>query len=419
MKEVSDVICCVVDYGSFQSLAECLAEKMKQVYYYSPFEEEYRNLQKCCIGDGMDKVERLDEFLEPSVLKEIDLFVFPDIGYGGLQKHLRSLGKAVWGAFGVSDLELYRTQFNSFVKGLGLPIVKSEKVVGLSNLVEHLKRVEDKWVKINRYRENMETWHHRDFGHSERMLESLAVMFGGAKEHVVFVVQDTIDTPIEIGYDGWSIDGEFPIKSFQGYEKKNELYLGAWLPNEKLPREILFVNNKIAPELKKAGYRCNLATELRVKDKTPFFIDPTFRMAGQTQEHLQESCVNLAEVVWNGANGILVVPQFSHKVAAEATLHYQGHEVNEWKVVKVPKEVRRWCKLFHYCVLDELFHFPPYRNDEVGVVLGLGNTKEEAVVELKKHFKMLKGEPLTIAEDKFEDLFKEIQKAEAQGMKFC
>ena len=359
-----------------------------------------------------------DEFLEPSVLKEIDLFVFPDIGYGGLQKHLREVGKSVWGTFGVSRYELYRTKFLELLKQVGLPVAPSTKIVGLTSLHEFLKPKKDVWVKLNRYRECMETWHHRDIAHSERLLESLAVTFGGAKEHVVFVVQETIDTPIEIGYDGWSVDGEFPDRSFQGYEKKNELYLGSWLPNEKLPKEIRVVNEAIAPILRKAGYRCNLATEIRVKGKEAYFIDPTFRMAGQTQEHLQETCVNLAEVYWAGANGGLLMPKFSHKVAAEATLHYQGHEPTEWKLLNIPPEARRWCKLFHYCVLDGMFHFPPYRNDEVGTIVGLGHTKEEAVADLQKHFKMLKDEPLTIADDKFEDLYKEIARAEARGMKF-
>ena len=40
------------------------------------------------------------------------------------------------------------------------------------------------------------------------------------------------------------------------------------------------------------------------------------------------------------------------------------------------------------------------------------------MADLQKHFKMLKDEPLTIADDKFEDLYKEIARAEARGMKF-
>jgi hypothetical protein len=418
LKPVEEVSCVVVDYGSFESLADKLAETMETVYYYSPFEQEYRDINRCVIGEGLENVIRLDDPLEPDVLEQIDLFVFPDIGYGGLQHHLRDIGKAVWGANGVSDYELFRTKFLGLLKELGLPMAKSVKLVGITALAEHLKTVKDKWVKINRYRENMETWHHIDWDHSVRVLEGLALIFGGAKEHVTFVVQDVVDTPIEIGYDGWTVDGKFPPRSFQGYEKKNELYLGAWLTDSSLPKEIQQVNDALAPLLKASEYRNFIATELRVKGDQPYFIDPTMRMAGQTQEHLQNSCKNLANVIWMGANGVLIPPDFSHKVAAEATLHYKAGEPKDWKILRVSKEAQPWCKFYHYCIYDGLYHFPPYRNDEVGVIIGLGDTKEAAVEALRKNFKLLEREPVEICEEKFEDLFKEIARAEARGMKF-
>jgi hypothetical protein len=418
LKPVEEVTCCVCDYGSFESLADCLADTMETVFYYSPFEQEYRDINNCCIGEGLENVIRCNEPLDPDVLDDIDLFVFPDIGYGGLQRHLRSLGKAVWGATRVTDYELFRTKFLTLLRELKLPIAPSVVVKGITALAEHLKNCKDKWVKINRYRENMETWHHIDWAHSERMLEGLSLVFGGAKEQVTFVVQDPIDTEIEIGYDGWTVDGKFPPRSFQGYEKKNELYLGAWLPDSSLPKEIQQINEALASLLKANEYRNQIATEIRVKGAKGFYIDPTMRMAGQTQEHLQNSCTNLARVIWEGANGILVPPEFSHKVAAEATMHYKAGEPKDWKTLRIPEEARRWCKFYHYCIYEGLYHFPPYRNDEVGVIIGLGDTKEAAVEALRKNFKLLEGEPLEICEEKFEDLFKEITRAEARGMKF-
>ena len=151
-----------------------------------------------------------------------------DLGYGEFQRYLRSLSKAVWGSMGASDLELYRTRFIDTVKRLGLPVVNSVKLQGLTALAEHLKGVKNKWVKINRFRENMETWKHINYQHSERMLEHLALVFGPVKEGPWFVVQEQIksegDSPVmEVGYDGWCIttpDGEavFPPKSYYGLE---------------------------------------------------------------------------------------------------------------------------------------------------------------------------------------------------------
>ena len=246
MKDVSEIIACVVDYGTFICLADRISQDYEKTYFYSPIETEYRDVKKCVIGDGLTRkghrIERLDEFITPEIIKEVDLFIFPDIGWGGAQRYLRDVcKKAVWGSFDLYDFELYRTRFLELLKKHGLPVIPFKKIVGLSKLADYLKDTERKWVKINRYRENMETWFHLDWEHSQRKMEELAVEFGGVKELIVFVVQDDIEGD-EIGYDGWCVDGWFPDESFQGYEGKNELYLGSRLLYEDLPEEITFIN---------------------------------------------------------------------------------------------------------------------------------------------------------------------------------
>lgn len=413
MKRASEITACVVDYGSFFTLADKLGETYKRVLYYSPFEREFQDVKYCVIGTGFANVERCDDFMDPATLAQIDLFIFPDIAWGGLQKYLRSLGKAVWGGMGASDLELYRTRFLKTIEELGMPVAPSKTVKGLLALRDHLSTVEDKWIKVNRFRANMETWHHLDMEHSLPMLNSLAVDFGGVSEKVVFVVQDPIPNAQEVGYDGFSVDGKFPKRSFQGYEKKNELYLGSWLDEVDMPDPVTMVNEALSPLLAKIGYRNFLATEIR----DDYFIDPTMRMAGQTQEHLLETMTNLAEVIWAGANGELVEPEFSHKFAAEATLHYTPG-TDDWMVMRVPDELRKWVKPYHCCEVDGAWHFPPHMSDEVGVVLGLGNTVEEAIDSLKEHLAGLEREPVTARIEGFADLIKEIKKAQAAGMPF-
>jgi hypothetical protein len=424
MKPVEDVIACVVDYGTFISVAEKLAETMDKVYYHSPYETEYQSVRNCIRGQGLDRVERLDEFLDPKVLDTIDLFVFPDIGWGSLQRHLKKLGKAVWGHMGATDLELYRDFFLDVLESVGLPTIHSETIIGLDALKDYLKENENKWIKINRYRANMETWHHEKFnGFTQRTLDSLSVIFGGAAETIVFVVQDDIESEMEIGYDGWCIDGDYPSHSFQGYEKKNELYLGSVLADEDIPEEIKIVNEKLAPVLAGYGYRGWWATEIRVCDGIPYFIDPTPRMPGQTGEHQLETCVNLADVIWHGANGIVIEPRFLWKFAAEATLHYQQATKdptidNEWKTLELPAEVVRWMKMYHYCKVDGLYHFPAEETDEIGVMIGVGNSTEEAIDHLQENMEFIKDLPVSAETAGFVDLLKSIKEAEEQGIKF-
>jgi len=422
MKPVEKVTACVVDYGTFLSLAEKLAETVKTCYYHSPFEVEYQDVRSCVLGEGLDRVKRLDDLLDH--IDEIDLFVFPDIGFGALQRHLKSLGKAVWGHAGADELELYRDLFLDTLKEVGLPTVHSEKIVGLTKLANYLKKNDNKWIKVDRFRGNMETWkHEKSWGPTERTLDSLAVVFGGAKEHVTFIVQDDIKSDFEVGYDGWSIDGKFPPSSFQGYEKKNELYLGSVLSADELPEEITAVNDALAPILANYGYRNWWATEIRVKDGIPYFIDPTPRMPGQTGEHQLESITNFADIIWQGANGIIVKPKYAWKFASEATLHYdmntKDSAINdEWKSLEIPKAALRWLKMYHYCKFDGLYHFVAEGTDEVGVVIGGGDSIQDAIKDLAKHLEMLKGLPVHADTVGFASLIESVKEAEEAGIPF-
>jgi len=413
---IEDVTVAVLDAGTFVPLSQMFAGKARKVYYYSPFESEFLGIDRCVIGDGIEHVHRLDDFMEPDVFREVGLWIFPDIGFGGLQKYLIEQGKLVWGSMGHSDLELYRTRFLKVLKECGLPVIHSEKCVGLTALSDYLKESKGKkHVKINRYRENMETWCHYDWLHTQHVIAGLAVKFGPLSERIVFVVQDDIETDIEIGYDGWLIDGQFPKESFSGYEKKNQLYLGSLLEYDKLPEAARFVNERFAPML--PGYRNFLATEIRMLDDIPYFIDPTNRMAGQTMEHVLETCTNLPEVILAGAQGQVIDPEFSNLFAAEATIHYKS-EGDGWKSLRVPPEAERKTKLYRCCFTDGSYHFPPHKSDELGVVCGMANTIEGAIEDCRETFEALGEQPIWIEMEGFADLLKSIQQAEEEGLEF-
>jgi hypothetical protein len=245
----------------------------------------------------------------------------------------------------------------------------------------------------------------------------LACEFGGLESEVVFVVQEPIPNAQEIGYDGLCVDGDFPSQSYQGYEAKNELYLGSLLQADKLPDCVKEVNEAMSPVLAEYGYRNFWATEIRKVGDKFYFIDPTARQAGQTMEHQYLNCSNLPEVIWSGANGDLLTPEFIAPFAAEATLHHK--DGCEWRVLQIPEEARDHVKLTHFCEGgDGLYHFPPGKNDEVGVVLGLGDSVEEALEDLKEYFELLEGEPVEIRLHAFADLLEQIKEAEKDGMEF-
>lgn len=418
MKDVSEIVCCVVDYGTFTDLAVTLSRTFAKQYYHTPVQEEYLDVKKCCLAKGVAGIERVDDFMHPDIVDEVDLWVFPDIGFGGHQQYLRAIGKPVWGSMGLHSMELYRTKFMEFLDSVDLPVVPTVTITGLENLAEHLKSVTNKWIKVNRYRANMETWKHINYAHSIPKLNCLACEFGGMASQITFVIQDEIETSVEIGYDGWTVRGQFPKSSFQGYEKKNELYLGSLLDYHELPEAIRAVNEAMGPLLSQWGYANFIATEIRwVSEDEFYFIDPTMRMPGQTGEQLLETCSNLADVIWKGANGELIDPTWHAPYAAEATVHYTEKD-DGWKTIHVPEEIEQWFKPGHYCVVDGMLQFPPGKNDEIGVIMGIGETIEESIDALKEHFSKFDGEPVCMRDDLFVDLLKSINDAENEGLEF-
>lgn len=414
LKNFKDITACIVDYGNFIDLADKLAESYNKVYYYAPFETEYLDSSKYVIGQGVPYVERLYDLFNTDIFNSIDLFIFPDIGFVGLQKYLISVGKAVWGSREVTNIELYRSKFLDVIEELGLPVPESEIVVGVKALNKVLKETEDVWVKVDLFREDMETWHHIDYVHSLPMLRYLADEFGGVSEQITFIIQETIPDAQELGYDGFCIDGEYPELSFQGYEKKNELYLGSCLSYNEMPENVIIVNEAMSPYFKEHQYRNFFASEIRDE----FFIDPTPRMAGQTQEHLLETCSNLAEVIWMGANGVMVQPKYIANIAASATLHYKEVPGEHWKSVRIPKEVEKYFKLANYIRVGDIYNFPPGRTNEIGVVVGWGDNIEDAINMVKENLEAVKDEPIDADIKGFVDILYDIEKAQEEGNKF-
>ena len=417
MKAVQELTITVADFGSFVSLAQKLSESCAKVFYHSPMEREFRNVEDAAIGRGIPGVTKIPSFMDQDIVKQTDLYIFPDIGYGPEQQHLRGLGKPVFGSNGADEYELLRTLFVEVVESLGLPMVPTEKIKGLTALRDRLKTVNNKWIKINEFRDNMETWKHIDYAHSQPELARLEAALGGAKEWIWFVVQDDLPDATELGYDGWSVDGWFPDSSFQGYEKKNELYLGAATDYDALPEGVRLVNEKFSKVLEEYGYRNFFATEIRNFEGTPYFIDPTMRMPGQTGEQLLETMENLAEVIWMAAQGELVQPKWTADFAASATLCYKGDKAG-WKIIKVPDDARRWVKLCRYGQWDGVYHFPPNPREDVGVVIGKGPTIEATIASVKENFDLIGDDSLCVHLEGFKDLLQDIQQAEKEGIEF-
>src|SRR5690242_6579103 len=210
---------CVVDSGLYVHLAETLAKSFGRVLYYSTWETSFPRSNQTLIGEGLSGVTRISSIWP--ALDDVDLFVFPDIFLGPLQVHLEKLGKRVWGARLGENLEILRGLSKRWLRDAGLEVGPWRQIRGLDNLRDYLKENDDQYVKISRTRGDMETFHAPHYKLIEPRLDELEHSLGAHKKTVEFIVEAPIRPAIEVGYDGYSIDGKFPQQALYGVENKD------------------------------------------------------------------------------------------------------------------------------------------------------------------------------------------------------
>lgn len=417
MKELKKITACYVDHGGlYLPLARKLSESYGRVLYYDPCEHAFPKVNHALIGDGYPGLERVDSFWDE--LSSIDLFVFPDSQGQQLQRHLSEMGKPVWGSRSAEDLEMSREEFHRVLGRVGLEVPKFERIIGTGRLAEYLRDKKDKFIKISKYRGSLETCHWRSWEDDAVLIDSLAVKFGGIKEHIPFLVFDAIETDIELGGDTYSIDGAFPDAMMDGFEWKDKGYFGAFKPMSEMPEQTMEVIQAFAPILRKSSHRNFWSMEIRVKGDHFYFIDPTPRAPLPGTGSQMEIYSNLAEIIAAGANGDMVYPEPAGKFSAECVLTRKVDPI-AWGSVRVPDELKQWMKISGSCMVDGRDWFPAddAHEAEIGWLVAIGNTPKETVETMLDHASKL-PDGIEANTDSLIDLLKEIQKAEAEGIEF-
>jgi hypothetical protein len=390
MKEISQATCLVFDHGLFLPLAERLArDGFKRVLYHSPFEEGFSKINSAILGYGLEGVERCNDIW--AVKGEIDCAVFPDIEHGGLQVELERQGIPVWGSRHGDSLELARLSFHKILGELGLDVPKYRTLQGMTELREFLKANDGPWfIKISRWRGSFETQKFRSWKLDEGLIDSWSVKFGPAKEIVPFMVFDPIETPLEIGGDTYGIDGEWPDQMLHGDENKDKAYIAAVTKRSEMPPQVIDVLDAFSPILKKHRYRNFWSMEIRVKDDKAYFGDATARAPQPALPSQLENIKNLPEVIYQGAQGVMVQPEYEKSYTAEVLVNMKGDR-HAWGVTDVPKELQRWLKLPNSCQINGLRCFPPDENhgDSIGWMCAIDDTIEGLVEKVKQQCDLL------------------------------
>lgn len=417
MKDVSQSTACVIDHGLGIPVAQRLARNgFARVLYYCPNSEGFPTINRCIIGHDMEGIEKIDSFWK--IKKEIDCFVFPDIGLGDLQLELESQGFPVWGSRDGDTLEIFRQHFCKVLKGLGLEVAPFVPVKGLNALRLHLKDAEDKYIKISRYRGSMETFHWRSWDLDEGKLDVLAVKMGPAKELIAFLVFDAIDTPLEIGGDTSCVDGQWPKLMLHGDECKDHSYLGVVTPRGEMPEKIQEVLDAFGPVLKEFRYRNQWSMEVRIVGDKGYFIDPCCRIGLPSTLSQMMIWENWPEHVWAGANGELCELKPSATHAAEAIITTKS-ERDEWPVIRIPPELKEWTGFGNCFQIDGKIAFPADEGQghEVGWLGATGDSIKGVIDNLHEHTDLL-PDGLDADTDALVDLLHELEESVKADIEF-
>ena len=387
----ADKCCLVYDHGLFVSLAQRLAEDFGRVIYYSPWEDPFPQMKAKGIGSGLPNVERVADWA--SVFEEVDIFVFPDLYDGEKQELFVRWGKRVWGARRGEELELHRNAAKRHFKSLGIPIGPYKAIEGTAALREHLKSNNDQFVKLSVTRGDGETFKASRYWMVDPVITNIEQELGPFKNEMEFTAESALEPAVETGYDGFTVDGKFPKRALWGIEVKSTAYVGRVDDYAAMPAPVRLVNDKLASTFREYKYRAPWPTEIRVTpDGVGYFIDATARSPSPPSELQYLMIENLAEIIWNGAAGILIEPKYKARWGAQLILFSQWAQ-GEPQPIRFPPEVKDHVKLRNFAVRDGKHHYLPDRTgtSAIGSVVACGPTMQSAIEECKRIAKMVEG----------------------------
>jgi hypothetical protein len=405
----------VYDFGTFVSVAERLGRDFGKVYYYSQWKNSFPQAKFNSIGEGLENVERVENFFD--YIDMVDCFLFPDVLDGDLQLHLESIGKKVWGSRKGEQMELNRIGMKQLLKDLDCPVGPYEVVKGTTQLRQYLKDHQNIWVKINCYRGDFETFKSVNFDFIETKLAEVEANLGILKDKTLFICENDLPDKVELAYDGYCVDGVFPSKSLCGIELKDKGYVAACKDYNLLPKPITDFNTKIAPILKQYRYRNFFHPEMRIgKDGLGYVIDPAARFGSPPNEVYQELFTNFSQIIWNGANGICIDPIPMDKFAVEVIIHCNWAERN-WLPVLCPEKYKHQIKFRNVTVQDGVHYIvPQYLGlPEIGSVIAIGQSMEYCIEQIKEICDSIKGFYLETPIDSLDQGQEEIEKFKSFG----
>lgn len=375
--------------GDYVHVCESVVSDYGRVLYWVPWDAGFPVSRNLLPGIGLDGIERVTDIFDH--LDDVDLFVFPDVGYGGMQEWLRREGHAVFGSGRAQRLERDRVFLREVCQRAGLDVAAGGMVQGLQQLRSILSKDGDWWVKLSTWtRGDAETFHHTSALASRAWLDDLSLRMGPYGSLAKFVVEEPIgdnDGPcVEIGFDSFCADGQFPKNLMFAYEIKDSCLIAS---TGKLSDRLQRTMDALAPVLGAFDYRGAFSTETREDASGTYFLDATCRFGSPPSELQSKMITNLGDILWGVAHGEVVEPEYASRFGVQIVLR------SDWFMEHpLAVEVENWDRvaIHGHCKVDgQDYGVSVSEIPELGGACGLGDTVSAAVEEALEVAEGVKG----------------------------
>jgi len=110
----------------------------------------------------------------------------------------------------------------------------------------------------------------------------------------------------------------------------------------------------------------------------------------------QEIYSNLGDIVWYGANNIMVDPQADNAFGMEVLISSGWHSGSH-QTVYFPESIRQWVKLINPIKIDGTYHVLRLGDSStIGSLVAVGKSHEECAKKIEKMAKLIEGYDLNI-----------------------
>jgi hypothetical protein len=419
----------IYDRGSFTYLAQFMARFYGKTDYFIPSDGLYLHSHQTDIGKGLKGVNWLESFdaALPNTPeeKEHTTIFFPYVYDGDRAERLKKDGYNVCSSFAAEKMELRKDFFYNEVKKAGLPTKIIYEAHGLDDLEKFLASYRPKVCVLKNCGEERGDW--ETFvddlpAQTDALIDHCRAELGRDGAARMIVLCEEIIDGLELGIDGFMLNGEIARWMSFGYELKDDFYICKMI--EEIPDILKPSMDALKSAYAKLGCATPYSNEARVTPKGEVYrIDETLRGGcPPTPVFCEMLGEEYARAVYELARGRL--PQIKKPVAKYGvmTILKSIHCIKNKLYVKMPKNFEQWVKLHNASMHNGNYFVHPVPLDDdcdtFGSVIGIGDTLEEANEEMEEALEEVKAYKMDYVHGAFECASEKIKEGEKFGVKF-